>query len=242
MTTLSVVIGTIGQPALVNCCVDELRRRATMALEVVVVENGSTTQESALLARLAELGKIDRLLRYPHPVGYAAAYNAGIEACSGEYVLLLNNDAWPTQTGWDARLVSVLAQVPDAMLVSPTMPRVSWNAQRADGPQPPDCTVLLAPRVAFVAPLLRRATLDALGPLDEQFQVGGYEDDDYCERITRAGGYIVVDPAVWFFHISGVTMTPLYKETLPVNRQAFDAKWEGSAKIYGAETIDETNS
>jgi len=241
MTTLSVVIGTIGQPALVNCCIEELRRRSTLPLEVVLVDNGSSGRDGELLEQIGA-HKADKYLRSGLPLGYAAAYNAGIAASSGEYVMLLNNDAWPTQKGWDARLVSVLAQVPDAMLVSPTMPRVSWNAQRADGPQPPDCTVLLAPRVAFVAPLLRRATLDALGPLDEQFQVGGYEDDDYCERITRAGGYIVVDPAVWFFHISGVTMMPLYKETLPVNRQAFDAKWEGSAKIYGAETIDETNS
>lgn len=239
---LSVVIGTIGQPALVNCCIDEVRRRATMALEVVVVENGSTAQESALLARLAEAGKIDRLLRYPRPVGYAAAYNAGIEASSGEYVLLLNNDAWPTQAGWDARLVSVLESVPGVMLVSPTAPRVSWLHQRAHGPEPADCAVVTAPRVAFVAALLRRATLHALGPLDERFAVGAYEDDDYCERILQAGGQIVVDPAVWFFHVSGVTMMPLYPETLPVNKQIFEDKWQGKARFDGTTAIYKKSS
>lgn len=235
---LSVIIGTVGQPALVNCCIDELRRHATMALEVVVVDNGSSEREQGLLARLAEVGKIDRLLRYQRPIGYAAAYNAGIAASSGEYVLLLNNDAWPTQAGWDARLVSVLESVEGAMLVAPTAPRVAWLHQRAHGPQPADCDVLSAPRVAFVAVLLRRATLEALGPLDERFAVGAYEDDDYCERILQAGGLIVVDPAVFFFHVSGVTMMPLYAETLPVNKQMFENKWKGQVIFDGATRID----
>lgn len=234
MKTLSVVIGTIGQPALINCCIDELRRWATLPLEVVVVDNGSTEKERQLLTQLAECGKIDRLLRYPYPIGYAAAYNAGIDASSGEYVLLLNNDAWPTQRGWDARLISVLEDVPGAMLVAPTAPRVAWRHQRANGPQPADSTVLSAPRVAFVAVLLRRATLDELGPLDERFAVGAYEDDDYCERIMHAGGMILVDPAVWFFHVSGVTMMPLYDDVLPVNKQAFEDKWKGT-EVFNVE-------
>lgn len=236
---LSVVIGTVGQPALVNCCLDELRRRATMPLEIVVVDNGSTEKERQLLTHLADLGKIDLLLRYPHPIGYAAAYNAGIQSTSGEYILLLNNDAWPTQTGWDARLISVLENVPDAMLVAPTVPRVRWLHQKAQAPQPADCQLLNVPRVAFVAVLLRRSTLDALGPLDEAFAVGAYEDDDYCERIMQAGGVIVVDPAVHFFHVSGVTMMPLYDDSLPVNKQVFENKWQGKAVLsYGATDDD----
>lgn len=222
--TVSVVIGTINQAALVYCCIDEVRRTAAEPVEIVLVDNGSSGRDGELLKKIGE-NIVEKYLRFEHPLGYAAAYNAGIAASTGEHVMLLNNDAWPTQSGWDERLVSVLAQVPDAMLVSPTMPRVAWRHQKANGPQPPDCTVLMAPRVAFVAPLLRRATLDAIGPLDEQFRVGAFEDDDYCERILQAGGKILVDPAVWFFHVSGVTMMTKYQDTLPVNRQLFAEKW-----------------
>lgn len=237
---LSVVIGTVGQPALVNCCIDELRRRATMPLEIVVVDNGSTERERQLLTHLADdLGKIDLLLRYPTPIGYAAAYNAGIAASKGELVLLMNNDAWPTQPGWDARLLSVLENVPHAMLVSPTVPRVRWLHQLANAPRPAaEATVLNVPRVAFVAVLLRRSTLDALGPLDEAFGPGAFEDDDYCERIMQAGGCILVDPAVWFFHVSGVTMMPLYDQILPINRQVFKDKWKGK-QVYDGATDDD---
>lgn len=224
--TLSVVIGTVGQAPLVNCCIEELRRRATMPLEIVLVDNGSTEQESALLRTV----QADVLLYSPHALGYARAYNAGIAASSGEHVLLLNNDAWPTQAGWDARLVSVLEGVPGAMLVAPTASRVTWLAQRADGPEAPDCKLRSTGRVAFVAVLLRRSTLDALGPLDERFVTGAYEDDDYCERILRAKGMILVDPATFFFHVSGVTMQAHYDAVLPINRRLFDEKWAAMAE------------
>jgi hypothetical protein len=223
--TLSVIIGTINQAALVKCCIEEVRRLATGDVEIVLVDNGSTGKDGEMLERIGER-MADQYLHYGLPLGYAAAYNAGIAASTGEYVMLLNNDAWPTQRGWDARLISVLEQVPEAMLVSPTMPRVAWGHQRASGPQPAaDCTVRLAPRVAFVAPLLSRSTWETLGPLDTRFEVGGYEDDDYCERILQAGGQVLVDPAVWFFHVSGVTMMAQYEDVLPGNRQLFAAKW-----------------
>jgi SAM-dependent methyltransferase len=221
---LSVVIGTINQASLVNCCLDEVRERATVPLEIVLVDNGSTGKDAERLRKIAER-KADIYLRYDDPLGYAAAYNAGVAASTGDYVMLLNNDAWPTQRDWDVRLIGVLEQVPDAMLVSPTMPRVIWDAQRASSKQASDCAVTQGPRIAFVAPLLRRSTWDSLGPLDTRFAVGGFEDNDYCERVLQAGGKILVDPAVWFFHVGGVTMAERYPDVLPGNKKLFLDKW-----------------
>jgi GT2 family glycosyltransferase len=237
---LSVVIGTVGQAPLVNCCIEELRRRATMPLEVVLVDNGSTEYESALLRTV----QTDVLLHSPSSLGYARAYNAGIEASKGEYVMLLNNDAWPTQAGWDARLISVLEGVAGAMLVTPTMPRVTWTAQLANGPEPPGNGAISTFRVAFVAPLFRRSTLEELGPLDDRFLVGAYEDDDYCERILHAGGKIIIDPATFFFHVSGVTMQGEghYDRVLPVNKQLFRDKWKGNLIYDGTTSIDAQSS
>jgi len=100
VTTLSVVIGTVGQAPLVNCCIEELRRRATMALEIVLVDNGSTEHESVLLRGLP----VDMILHARDPLGYARAYNAGIAASSGEYVLLLNNCLLYTSNAGDSSL------------------------------------------------------------------------------------------------------------------------------------------
>lgn len=40
---------------------------------------------------------------------------------------------------------------------------------------------------------------------DEQFEVGCYEDDDYCKRVTNAGGHIVVDTRVKLKHLLSQT-------------------------------------
>lgn len=233
---VSVVICTIGQPPLVNCCISETRRLATLPIEIILVDNGSTERESTTLATI----KPNVLLHHPDALGYAAANNAGIAASHGEYVLLLNNDAWPTRRGWDARLISVLQGVPDAMLVAPTAPRVYWTDQHANGPQAENCELIDARNVAFVAVMLRRSTLDAIGPLDERFLVGAFEDDDYCLRIRKAGGRILVDPACFFFHVGSMTMQPLYEAVLPTNHQLFLDKWKDDS-YYVETTINQTS-
>lgn len=221
---LSVIIGTVGQPALVNCCIQEVRRLATLPIEIVLVDNGSTAFESALLADV----KADVLLHSDQPLGYAKANNWGIASSSGKYVMLLNNDAWPTQVGWDARLLSVIESMPDAQVVSATVSRVYHPGQLATGPVPADgCKLIETDQVAFVAALLRRSTVDAIGPLDERFGPGNFEDDDYCLRVRQTGGRIVIDPATYMFHVGSVTMRTLvdYGDLLKTNARVFAEKW-----------------
>lgn len=219
---LSVIVGTVGQPALVNCCIQEVRRLAKLPLEIVLIDNGSTEAESALLADIS----VDIRLQSDQMLGYAKANNLGVASSSGKYVLLLNNDAWPTQPGWDARLVSVLEGLPDVQIVSPTATRVGHPDQQATGPKSVDCELIETGRVAFVAPLMRRSTMDAIGPLDERFVLGNYEDNDYCLRVQRAGGRIVIDPATYMFHVGSVTMRALdYEYLLESNAQIFAEKW-----------------
>ena len=225
----SAVIGTCGQPALLNCCIQELRRTAHRPLEIIVVDNGSTAREQALIDQL----DIDCLLTYPDALGYAAANNAGIAQAQGRYVLLCNNDAWPTAPGWDVRLGQILARVPAALLVSPTNPRCWHPEQQAYAALPADKeTELIAVReLSFVAPFLRRTTFDTLGPLDERFGVGNYEDNDYCRRIQAAGGKILIDPATWFWHVGSVTMATQDLAALYArNKQLFEEKWPDEKK------------
>lgn len=234
---VSIVIGTIGQPALVNCSVQEVRRLTSLPFEIVLVDNGSTAKDSALLKQT----QADKILHVAQPLGYAGAYNAGIAACHGKYIVLLNNDAWPTRKGWDARLTSILEGVPGAMIAVPTASRCWSPDQRADGPQKDDCQLIDTKRVAFVAVMLTRETLDMIGPLDERFGEGCFEDDDYCLRVDQAGGRIMIDPATFFFHVGGVTMHTLgdYAGLLKRNGLIFKDKWKDSP-YYAATTIDQT--
>ena len=49
----------------------------------------------------------------------------------------------------------------------------------------------------FFCVVLARQAIERVGPLDERFFPGGYEDDDYCLRARQAGLSVHVDRGVF---------------------------------------------
>ena len=223
---LSVVIGAMNQAALTSCCIQEVQRLAAVPLEIVLVDNGSTPAESA---RLCALGA-DIVTVSAEPLGFARTYNTGVNVANGKYLLLLNNDAWPTAAGWDKRMIAVLDTVPDAKVVVATCSRVWHPEQRATSAKP-EAQIVETLRASFVAAMMKRETWDAIGPLDERFGIGNFEDDDYCMRVHEAGGKIGIDPGTFFFHVGSVTMRTFdYQALIERNKTLFEEKWEHAKK------------
>jgi hypothetical protein len=77
---------------------------------------------------------------------------------------------------------------------------------------------------------MRREVFDRVGPLDEQFGVGMFEDDDYAMR-ARAAGYRVVCAEDAFVHHFGkasfgeLAARGEYGALFHANRRRFEAKW-----------------
>ncbi len=230
--SLSVVIGAVGNVDLTRRCVDSVRALSSLPTQIVLVDNGSTAEESDELAKLGA----DVLLHYPMMIGYPGAMNAGAAAASGKYLCLLNNDAAVTQRGWDARLVSVLEAVQNAAIVAPVTDRVAHPGQRADGPQvasPQD--LLFTDALHFVCVLMQRNLYVELGGLDERFGLGNFEDNDFCRRVINGGGRMVIDPGVWVRHECHATMRRLnFGELLATNKRLYEEKWRSN----GAESFN----
>ena len=80
------------------------RQRVPFAVETVAVDSGSTDGTLDLLA-----GRVDRLLHIPpETFNHGLTRNLGIEACLGELVVLLVQDAVPESESWLASLVAPL--------------------------------------------------------------------------------------------------------------------------------------
>jgi len=224
VTTLSVVIGAVGQVERTARCVESVRACSALAPEIVLVDNGSTRDESLALARLGA-----HVLLWREPMlGYAAAMNAGVAAASGEYLCLLNNDTEIVQEGWDARLVSVLQTVPGAAVVAPACSYSAHPSQQMVGPRPAEeMELLLTSDVPFVCAIMRRDLYQSLGGLDEGYGLGNFEDIDFCWRARAQGGQIVIDPGVWLRHDGHATMDSLadFAGLLDTNRERFIEKW-----------------
>jgi hypothetical protein len=81
----------------------------------------------------------------------------------------------------------------------------------------------------FCAALLRSAYL-AVGPLDEGFEVGMFEDDDYCLRMATAGLSCRLAEDVLVHHFGEASFGRLvpggtWKSIFDANRARFERKW-----------------
>ena len=215
MGSLSVVIPTTRAGADLERCLAALAAERYPELEVVVVDNGATPAVEAPSVRV---------LRNEENLGFVGASNQGIEATSGELVLLLNDDAF-VEPGALHALVAAFDAHP------------SWGACQAkllllDDPERLDTagsfltsTGFLVHRGAFepeapfsasdeifaakgAALLLRRSALREAGVLDPQF-FAYFEETDLCWRIWLAGFEVGFAAEARVLHRLGATATRL---------------------------------
>jgi Glycosyl transferase family 2 len=201
---VSVVIAAYNAAEFIEDTCRSVMRQTYRALEIIVVDDGSTDRTSAVVEALAATDPRIRLIRQQN-LGVAAARNRAIAAASGEFVAPLDaDDLWdPTKI---ARQVERLQQAgPDAGLVycwwawidvtgivldrSP-----SW---RVEGHVLEQLVEVNFTGSASV-PVFRRSCLEAAGGYDASLRdrgAQGCEDWDLALRIAERH-LVVAVPAV----------------------------------------------
>jgi GT2 family glycosyltransferase len=208
------------------------------ALEVVVVDDGSSDATAEVLSRLAS--RIPRLvvIRRPSNGGFAAACNEGARASRGRFLVFLNNDTEPTP-GWLDELVDYAlhrrAAVVGAKLLYPDMtvqhaglvfdregnPRHVYSGFPSEHPAVNRSGPVQA--VTGAAMLVRRDTFDALGGFDPSYR-NGHEDVDFCLRVREAGGEVYYAHRSVLLHLESATRGRRTKEAA-ANGQRFRRQW-----------------
>lgn len=121
MLVVSAIIPHAGGREILRECLDSLQDVEGVELEVVVVDNGSgENPDDWGLARFAKA----QYLHYECRLGFAAACNRGVDAASGDFVFLFNNDA-VIAPGGVAILAETLSADPVAAAVQPKILRYS---------------------------------------------------------------------------------------------------------------------
>jgi hypothetical protein len=85
---------------------------------------------------------------------------------------------------------------------------------------------------------MRRDVYAKLGPLDERFEVGMYEDDDYALRARQAGLRIACAEDVVVHHFGQAALGELcgageFDRLLAENRRRFEQKWNMAWRPHG---------
>lgn len=209
--------------------------------EIVVIDNGSSDGTWEWLRRWCG-GRQRQVFRFEENRGFAAACNQGLALATGEIQILLNNDTLPG-AGWLEALCGAFAQDPTAGAVGPVSNYVS-GAQQVATPctrrdqiegwawewQQQNRGVWVATeRLVGFCLALRREAIAQVGPLDERFGPGTYEDDDYCRRLREAGWRLLLAPGSFVWHWGNRTFIGnglSMQECQERNAAAFAAKWQ----------------
>lgn len=240
---VSVVVVTYGGLPLTRRCLESLLGGETWPrLEVLVVDNASPDGTVAYVRERAARDPRLRLLAQTSNLGFAAANNVGIAAARGELVMLLNNDT-VVPPGLLGRLWRHLERDPEIGLLCPTtnfcgnearidadyddlahLPGFAAARARAHAGQNFDLAV-----AAMYCVLARRAVLAAVGPLDDAFGVGMFEDDDYSLRARAAGYRVVCAEDAYVHHVGQGSFQFLppeeYQALWERNQRYFERKW-----------------
>jgi len=226
-----------------------LEQTGELDVEVIVVDNASTDGTAAFLHDLAASDPRVRVIENPTNRGFAAATNQGVAASVGETIVLLNNDTL-VASGWLSRLSSHLLD-PSIGLLGAVTNRIGNQAEI-----PVDYAtlggflrftreragshagrLLEIPMAAMFCLAMRRDTFEKIGPLDEQFEIGMFEDDDYAMRCRETGLRIVCAEDVFVHHFGEASFGELcpsgkYGEVFAANRARFEKKWNTQWKSH----------
>jgi polysaccharide pyruvyl transferase CsaB len=243
----SVVVVTRDNRDLNRLCLESLKARTEWPnLEVIVVDNGSKDGTRELLGQLQASMPNLSVIRNEENRGFAAAVNQGFSAASGRYLVTLNNDTVLTR-GWLTALLRHLHANPKLGLVGPVSNAISNEARVEVGYKGLDDLSRWAtewvrshdgedfpiPMLAFFCVALKREAYEAVGPLDERFGPGMFEDDDYNRRAREQGWEIRCARDSFVHHWQKASFRKLgekaYLALYEENRRKYEEKWGASA-------------
>ena len=226
---LSIIIPAVGNVDLTRACIESIREHSVLFYEIILVDNGSDSQECQELSKLGT----EVCLHYKELLGYPAAINRGVVASSGTYICLLNNDTEIRTPKWDKILISALESYPGAEIISPTVDMIGNPFQRVEGP---NVGIFESPYdLYFVFVLMRRSLFDRVGFLDERFGLGNWEDIEFCGRVKSQGGKFIVDHSVFAHHAGHSTFSKImshdeFMSLMDINKEKYQALLPGREK------------
>lgn len=188
----SVVIPSRTASNLVPCI--RAIREAGETARIIVVDDGVDWIQDSPDGRcrvhiLGELLRDDGVVIVPgaKPFCFARNVNIGIRAAGDDDVIVLNDDALLKTPGGFTAMAAQATRGTLGLIASSC--NMVGNRNQHQRPEYATSDMCRAENrmVCFVCIYIPRATINAVGLLDERFVDYGCEDDDYCLRVRNAG-------------------------------------------------------
>jgi len=228
-----------------RACIETLLAQAgqasDLALEILVVDNASGDDTACLDQEFPHV----QVLGQPSNLGFAGGVNQGLAAARGSYLLVLNNDTLAAPHLL-TRLLHPLLEDDSIGITAPVSNHVKGPARLDVGAEVglAACSRMELERtltefahgkiqdvdtLAGLCLMFSRETWQRVGPFDECFGHGNYEDDDFCLRARLLGYRLVIVRDAFLHHHGHRTFDALgmdYKAVMSERKAAFRGKWQ----------------
>jgi len=205
--SVSILVPTRNNVAVLRTCISSLSRTAYRDFEVVIIDNGSD-DPSTLEYLAASAHRVLRIESTGGAFSFADINNRAVAQVSGDYILFLNDDTEVISPEWLSQMVGYLGipgvgavgarllypdgRVQHAGVVHSSYVPGPWHAFRFSESSSPgfmgwslvarNCSAVTA-----ACMLTPRDLFAGMGGFDSKSLPVAYNDVDYCYRLLRAG-------------------------------------------------------
>lgn len=209
--------------------------------EIIIVDNCSIDDTVNYLKNIEKEHDNVKIILNSENLGFAKANNIGIRKSDGEYIILLNNDTIVT-SGWISGFIKYLSTYG---LVGPVTNSIG-NEAKIDVDYNTEDEIEEFSRkyrnkhfnevysnisvLAMFCLAMKMKTFENIGELDENFEIGMFEDDDFSYRAKLNGYDIVCAEEIFIHHFGGTSFSKIqddtYKKIFEKNKSFFENKWD----------------
>ncbi|PID52807.1 MAG: hypothetical protein CR972_00115 [Candidatus Moraniibacteriota bacterium] len=219
-------------------CFDSIRKN-TKNYIIIWIDNGSKDASREKVQKFLDVHNISyELIQNDENRGFVKATNQGMQRAMElgvEYIVLQNNDT-EVYEGWLDRYIEIAKNDKKIGLVGPiTSPCESWQSieklkKSCDDfekfpvystPKQYNRTVrkindqgvvAVNEYLAFFSVLIKKAVIEDIGYLSEEYGIGLGDDNDYCARAIKAQWKLALAKNVFVFHNHRTTFKSIYTD------------------------------
>jgi len=254
----SIIIPTKNNTELTIACLKSILINTTYPYKIIWVDNQSTNESKKRVESFLRDKKMPyKKIEFNQKFNFAVVVNKGIRTERNKYYVVLNNDIEVTNE-WLSKLVCIAEQDPKIGLVGPISSAIGswqcidnliyhWKYKMPEFQKFPskekfsgeeynkilEASFLHRYKIesgmlAFFCVLIKHKVIKEVGFLDESYEIGFAEDDDYCELAKQYKWKLALAMDTYIVHHHRTTFKkymPDYQEILKINVEKFRKKW-----------------